>query len=40
MFLSERVRHDSVSTIALWFQARRLFQIFKLDAQDFGLRLI
>ena len=29
--LSERVRHDSVSTVAFKFQAHHLFHIFKFD---------
>ena len=35
--LSERVRHDSVSTVAFKFQAHHLFHIFKFDVQEFGL---
>ena len=36
--VSERVRHDSVSTVAFKFQAHHLFHIFKFDVQEFGLR--
>ena len=35
--LSERVRHDSVSTVAFKFKLNHLFHIFKFDAQEFGL---
>ena len=38
LMLSERVRHDSVSTVAFKFQAHHLFHIFKFDVQEFGLR--
>ena len=35
--MSERVRHDSVSTVAFKFQAHHLFHIFKFDVQEFRL---
>ena len=35
--VSERVRHDSVSTVAFKFQAHHLFHNFKFDVQEFGL---
>ena len=35
--LSERVQHDSVSTVAFKFQAHHLFHIFKFDVQEVGL---